>query len=97
MQTRKSNRKTISLPGRYFTGLGTPEDVTLADLSVGGCRFAYGDRKPVKGEEVGVTFTTPLSQKHFESFQASHIPDASARNAADNFDDMAGKQQQRFC
>ena len=40
MQTRQTSRKTISLPGRYFTGRGVPTGVTLKDLSVGGCRFA---------------------------------------------------------
>lgn len=40
MRTRKQERKPISLPGRYFTGLGTPVDVLLKDLSTGGCSFA---------------------------------------------------------
>ena len=40
MRTRKNQRKTISLPGRYFTGLGEPVDVVLKDLSTGGCSFA---------------------------------------------------------
>lgn len=42
MRTRQTQRKTISLPGRYFTGRGSPVDVQLGDLSVGGCRFAIG-------------------------------------------------------
>ena len=39
MRTRKTPRKAINVPGRYFTGLGDPVDVTLGDLSEGGCRF----------------------------------------------------------
>ena len=39
MQTRKSNRQAISLPGQYISGFGTAGDVTLSDLSPGGCRF----------------------------------------------------------
>ncbi len=119
MRTRKSTRKSITLQGRYFTGLGTPEEVMLADLSVGGCRFNVGDRKVmlgaplqiyvgasgphravikwVKGEEVGVTFTTPLSETHFESFQTSHIPDPAAKNVADGFEEMGDTAPQRFC
>ncbi|QUL37029.1 PilZ domain-containing protein [Erythrobacter sp. JK5] len=42
MRTRKSPRKPINVPGRYFTGLGSPVDVTLSDLSEGGCRFVAG-------------------------------------------------------
>ncbi len=45
MQTRKTPRKSLNVPGRYFTGLGDPVDVTLADLSEGGCRFAIGNQK----------------------------------------------------
>ena len=54
MRTRQTNRETISLPGRYFTGLGKPEDVTLSDLSVGGCRFALGQRKLLLGAPVQI-------------------------------------------
>ncbi|MCK0129496.1 PilZ domain-containing protein [Erythrobacter sp. F6033] len=49
MQTRQTSRKTVSLPGRYFTGLGSPVDVTLIDLSTGGCRFAPGPGKFTPG------------------------------------------------
>lgn len=45
MQTRKNPRKDITLPGRYFTGLGQPVDVILKDLSTGGCRFEHGSDK----------------------------------------------------
>ncbi|MEL6529405.1 MAG: PilZ domain-containing protein [Pseudomonadota bacterium] len=45
MRTRKSSRKSINVPGRYFTGLGDPVDVTLSDLSEGGCRFPIGNQK----------------------------------------------------
>lgn len=54
MRTRKTNRKTITLPGRYFTGLGTPVDVTLSDLSVGGCRFPKGDLKLIPGAPIQI-------------------------------------------
>lgn len=39
MRTRQDNRKQISLPGRFSTGLGEPRDVVLRDLSCGGCRI----------------------------------------------------------
>ena len=45
MRTRKKPRKSISVPGRYFTGLGDPVDVTLSDLSEGGCRFPIGNQR----------------------------------------------------
>ncbi|MBV7258851.1 PilZ domain-containing protein [Erythrobacter crassostreae] len=54
MQTRKTSRKTVSLPGRYFTGLGNPVDVTLIDLSTGGCRFAPGPGKFTPGTQLQV-------------------------------------------
>ena len=37
MQARKEQRKIISIPGRYFTGLGEPVDAQLKNLSVKGC------------------------------------------------------------
>ncbi len=40
MQARKEERKTISIPGRYFTGLGAPVDVQLKNLSEKGCCLA---------------------------------------------------------
>lgn len=54
MQTRQKQRKTISLPGRYFTGLGAPVDAMLIDLSVGGCRFAVGNQTLVPGAQVQI-------------------------------------------
>ena len=39
MQTRQTQRKTITLAGRYFSGAGEPVDVLIRDLSIGGCRF----------------------------------------------------------
>ena len=39
MRTRQSERKTITLPGRYLTDYGMPADVLLTDVSAGGCRF----------------------------------------------------------
>lgn len=54
MRTRKTTRKTITLPGRYFTGLGVPEDVVLSDLSTGGCRFHIGDRKVTLGAPIQI-------------------------------------------
>ena len=52
MQTRKKPRKTITIPGRYFTGLGTPKDVTIADLSPGGCKFEADERGLVPGARI---------------------------------------------
>lgn len=54
MRTRQNHRKTITLPGRYFTGLGSPVDVQLTDLSVGGCRFAIGNQKLSLGSPVQI-------------------------------------------
>jgi hypothetical protein len=45
MRTCQTMRKTISLPGRYLAELGEPRDVTLRDLSVGGCRFDCSGRR----------------------------------------------------
>ncbi len=45
MQTRQKPRKALNLPGRFFTGLGVPVDVTMSDISVGGCRFPVGDQQ----------------------------------------------------
>jgi len=44
MKTRQKPRKAFVLPGRYFTGQGMPMDVTLTDISEGGCRFATHGR-----------------------------------------------------
>lgn len=52
MRTRKTLRKTITLPGRYFTGMGQPETVMLKDLSTGGCRVQRGNRKSTLGAQV---------------------------------------------
>ncbi|MBD2842943.1 PilZ domain-containing protein [Erythrobacter rubeus] len=49
MRTRQTSRKTITLPGRYFTGLGSQVDVTLTELSVGGCRFPASGKKLIPG------------------------------------------------
>ena len=54
MQTRKIPRKTITIPGRYFTGRGTPTDVVIADLSVKGCRFAVPEGGLVPGTRVQI-------------------------------------------
>lgn len=54
MQTRQSQRKRINLPGRYFTGHGSPVAVNLHDLSVGGCRFASDSAKLVRGSRVQI-------------------------------------------
>ncbi|MEP0189631.1 MAG: PilZ domain-containing protein [Erythrobacter sp.] len=45
MQTRQKPRKALNLPGRFFTGLGVPVDVTMSDISVGGCRFPVGEQQ----------------------------------------------------
>ncbi|QFT76638.1 PilZ domain-containing protein [Erythrobacter sp. THAF29] len=119
MRTRKTTRRSITLPGRFFTGLGTPEDVVLTDLSVGGCRFASGARKLplgaplqiyvagsgphratvkwVEGGEVGVTFTSPLSEEQFENFRHSHVPDLAAQGTPGDFEDVPDELPQRFC
>ena len=49
MRTRQNDRKYISLPGRYSTGLGEPRDVILRDLSCGGCRFTNDSNKLAPG------------------------------------------------
>ncbi|MFL0354904.1 PilZ domain-containing protein [Erythrobacter sp. GH1-10] len=119
MRTRKNQRRSITLPGRYMTSLGTPEDVVLTDLSVGGCRFAMGSRKLTLGTplqiyvagsgphravikwvdkgEVGVTFSTPLSESEFETFQGSHVPDLAAQGMPGDFEPLTDTRPQRFC
>lgn len=42
------------MPGRYFTGRGSPVDVQLSDLSVGGCRFATGAQSLTLGSPVQI-------------------------------------------
>ena len=54
MQTRQTSRKTISLPGRYYTGAGEPVDVTLCELSVGGCRFASPGKPMIPGTPIQI-------------------------------------------
>lgn len=54
MQTRKKPRKVLDLPGRYFTGLGTPVDVVLSDVSEGGCRFPIGSQKLAIGSPLQI-------------------------------------------
>ncbi len=54
MQTRQTNRKPITLAGRYFTGQGTPTDVTITDLSSGGCRFASRSPFLTRGARVQI-------------------------------------------
>lgn len=43
METRRDSRRQTSIQGRYYTGLGTPVDVMILDLSHGGCRFVVND------------------------------------------------------
>ena len=54
MQTRQKPRKALNLPGRYFTGLGSPVDVMLSDVSEGGCRFSVGSAKLAIGSPLQV-------------------------------------------
>ncbi|WP_390586981.1 PilZ domain-containing protein [Erythrobacter sp. MTPC3] len=54
MQTRQTSRKTISLPGRFYTGAGQLVDVTLSELSVGGCRFAAPGKALIPGTPLQV-------------------------------------------
>ena len=54
MQTRKSNRQAISLPGQYISGFGASGDVTLSDLSPGGCRFESDDSQFAVGSALKV-------------------------------------------
>lgn len=49
MRTRQKTRKLLTVPGRYFTGRGSPVDVMLSDLSEGGCRFSAEDTKLAAG------------------------------------------------
>jgi hypothetical protein len=49
MKTRQATRKRLTLPGRYSTGLGEPQDVDLQDLSSGGCRMALGSKRLLAG------------------------------------------------
>jgi len=44
----------INVQGRYFTGLGSPVDVMLRDISEGGCSFPAGQQKVVIGSPIQV-------------------------------------------
>lgn len=52
MKTRQTQRKTITLAGRYLGGSGRPVDVTINDLSQRGCRFAVDAPQPARGSQV---------------------------------------------
>ncbi|MHA7820883.1 MAG: PilZ domain-containing protein [Erythrobacter sp.] len=52
MKTRQTQRKTITLAGRYFAGLGSPVKVLINDLSPRGCRFAVDAPQPIRGSRV---------------------------------------------
>lgn len=39
MMTRQNHRKPLTLPGRYYAAKGRGVDVTLSNISPGGCRF----------------------------------------------------------
>lgn len=54
MQTRQKPRKELNVPGRFFTGLGVRVDVTLSDISEGGCRFPVGSQKLTIGSPVQI-------------------------------------------
>ena len=54
MKTRKIQRKTITIPGRYFTGRGSPKDVIIADLSPGGCRFTVSEQGLIPGTRLQI-------------------------------------------
>jgi len=45
METRQAPRRNVTLPGRYITGLGLPVDVTLIDISEGGCCFSSDEER----------------------------------------------------
>ena len=42
------------MPARYFTGLGSPIDVLLSDLSTGGCRIPSGGAKLTLGSPIQI-------------------------------------------
>lgn len=54
MKTRQISRKRITLPGRYSTVCGTPQDVDLRDLSCGGCRIEVGSKKLSAGQPLQI-------------------------------------------
>ncbi|WP_299196272.1 PilZ domain-containing protein [uncultured Erythrobacter sp.] len=54
MRARKDQRKIISIPGRYFTGLGDPVDVELKNLSVRGCCMAAVSGKLPPGSRLQI-------------------------------------------
>ena len=47
--------------------------------------------------EVGVTFSTPLSESEFETFQGSHVPDLAAQGMPGDFEPLTDTRPQRFC
>ena len=49
MQTRKVTRKATHIAGQCATGQGRVFDITVNDLSNGGCRFEYADPHLAQG------------------------------------------------
>jgi hypothetical protein len=39
MESRKEQRHSVEIPGRYRCGSGAPRDVTVTDLSESGCKM----------------------------------------------------------
>jgi hypothetical protein len=54
MRTRQKPRKTLTLPGRYYTGLGKPVDVRLNDISEEGCRLGQVSTRLPAGSRLQV-------------------------------------------
>ncbi len=57
-ESRREERHSIGVPGRYRRGAGIPSDVQLLDLSKSGCRFfdKFGSLKP--GTELTIRIGT---------------------------------------
>ncbi len=54
MMTRQTNRKPLTLPGRYHLGKGRGAEVTLSTLSRGGCRFVDEEGHLAAGTRIHV-------------------------------------------
>ncbi len=54
MMTRQTNRKPLTLPGRYHLGKGRGAEVTLSNISRGGCRFVDEEGHLAAGTRIHV-------------------------------------------
>lgn len=54
MRTRQNHRKPLTLPGKYYSGKGGAVEVTLGDISRGGCSFEKGRHRLEQGAPIRI-------------------------------------------